>query len=101
MLHKNVLNSIGSASPQQILESRQTPPQTAANAPASPVRLTLVPPGGGVIPKKSPPFLDLLAIAAHRCSSFFAEAAVLVLVLALRAASVLTEFSSRRWLHHH
>ena len=126
MLHKNVLNSLGSTSPQQILESRQTPPQTAANAPGSPVRLTLVPPGGGGIPKKSPPFLDLIAIAAHRCSSFFAEAAVLVLVLALLdrfmlkgrmelnwvisaftisvallAASVLTEFSSRRWLNHH
>jgi hypothetical protein len=126
MLHKNVLNSLGSASPKQILESRQTPPQTAANAPVSPVRLTLVPPGGGVIPKKSPPLLDLIAIAAHRCSSFFAEAAVLVLVLALLdrfmlkgrmelnwvisaftisvallAASVLTEFSSRRWLQHH
>jgi hypothetical protein len=76
--------------------------------------------------RKELPFLDLAAIAAHRCSSFLAEAAVLVLVLALLdrfmlksrmelnwvvsaftisaallAASVLTEFSSRRWLQRH
>jgi hypothetical protein len=116
MFYKNVLNSLGSVSPQQIPESPQSP--------TSPIRLALVPPGGGVISKKSPsPLFDLVAIAAHRCSSFFAEAAVLVLVLALLdrfmlkgrmelnwvvsaftisltllAASVLTEFSSRRWL---
>jgi hypothetical protein len=117
MFHKNVANSLRSALPQQISE---LPPP-----PAPPVRLALVPPGGGGIPKKSSPLLDLVAIAAHRCSSFFAEAAVLVLVLALLdrfmlkgrmefnwvvsaftisvgllAASVLTEFSSRRWLQH-
>jgi hypothetical protein len=116
MFYKNVLNSLRSVSPQQIPQSPQTP--------TSPIRLALVPPGGGVISKKSPsPLFDLVAIAAHRCSSFFAEAAVLVLVLALLdrfmlkgrmelnwvvsaftisvvllAASVLTEFSSRRWL---
>jgi hypothetical protein len=119
MFYKNVLNSLRSVSPQQFPESPQTP--------TSPVRLALVPPGGGVISKKSPsPLFDLVAITAHRCSSFFAEAAVLVLVLALLdrfmlkgrmelnwvvsaftisvallAASVLTEFSSRRWLQHH
>jgi general stress protein CsbA len=118
MFHKNVANSLRSISPQQIPESPQTP--------VSPVRLALVPPGGGVITKKSSPLLDLVAIAAHRCASFFAEAAVLVLVLALLdrfmlkgrmeldwvisafsisvallAASVLTEYSSRRWLQHH
>ena len=118
MFHKNVLNSLGSVSPHQIPKSAQTP--------ATPVRLALVPPGGGAISKKTSPFLDLVAIAAHRCASFFAEAAVLVLVLALLdrfmlkgrmelnwvvsaftisfallAASVLTEFSSRRWLQHH
>jgi hypothetical protein len=125
MFHKNVLNSLGSISPQ-IPESLQTPSQIQAKTPASPPRLALVPPGGGVISKKSSPLLDLVAITAHRCSSFFAEAAVLVLVLALLdrfmlkgrmelnwvisaftisiallAASVLTEFSSRRWLHRH
>jgi hypothetical protein len=119
MFHKNVLNSLRSAPTQQIPESPQTP--------ASPVRLALVPPGGGVPSKKGPsPLFDLIAITAHRCSSFFAEAAVLVLVLALLdrfmlkgrmelnwvvsaftislallAASVLTEFSSRRWLQRH
>ncbi len=126
MFHKNVLNSLGSVSLQQIPESPQTPAQTQFKTPASPVRLALVPPGGSVISKKSPPLFDLVAIAAHRCSSFFAEAAVLVLVLALLdrfmlkgrmelnwvisaftisvallAASVFTEFSSRRWLQHH
>src|SRR5271154_4676306 len=76
MFYKNVLNSLRSVSLQQIPESSQTP--------TSPVRLALVPPGGGVISKKSPsPLFDLVAITGHRCSSFFAEAAVLVLVLAL------------------
>jgi hypothetical protein len=118
MFHKNVANSFRSVSPQQISEVSQSP--------APPIRLALVPPGSGAIPKKSSSLLDLVAIAAHRCSSFFAEAAVLVLVLALLdrfmlkgrmelnwvvsafsisvallAASVLTEFSSRRWLQHH
>ncbi len=122
MFHKNVVNSLQSVPPQQIPESFQTIPQTA-----SPTRLALVPPGGGVLAKKDPsPLFDLVAIAAHRCSGFFAEAAVLVLVLALLdrfmlkgrmelnwvisaftislallAASVVTEFSSRRWLQRH
>lgn len=118
MFHKKVLNSLGSVSPQQISESQQVPPSST--------RLTLVPPSSEFIPEKSEsPLLDLVSITAHRCSSFFAEAAVLVLVLALLdrfmlkgrmelnwvvsaftisltllAASVLTEFSSRRWLQH-
>jgi hypothetical protein len=91
------------------------------------VRLVLVPSGGGNEPSKTPsPLIDLIAISAHRCSSFFAEAAVLVLVLALLdrfmlkghfeagwvlsafsisllllAASIATEFSARRWLKAH
>ena len=118
MFHKKAANSLRSITNQQIPESIQTP--------APPVRLALVPPGGGISPKKSSPLIDLVAIAAHRCSSFFAEAAVLVLVLALLdrfmlkgrmewnwvvgaftisvvllATSVLMEFSSRRWLQHH
>jgi len=119
MFHKNVLSSLRSVSPQQIQESPHTP--------TSPIRLALVPLGGGVVSKKGPsPLIDLISIAAPRCSSFFAEAAVLVLVLALLdrfmlkgrmelnwvvsaftislvllAASVLTEFSSRRWLQRH
>ena len=117
MFHKNVANSLRSISTQQIPESPEIP--------ASPVRLTLVPRSGEFIPRMSSALFDLVAIAAHRCSSFFAEAAVLVLVLALLdrfmlkgrielnwvvsaftisiallAASVLMEFSSRRWLQH-
>ncbi|HWZ51714.1 MAG TPA: hypothetical protein VNW54_09645 [Granulicella sp.] len=90
-------------------------------------RLVLVPSGGGGEPSKTPsPLLDLISISAHRCSSFFAEAAVLVLVLALLdrfmlkgrlgagwifsalaisllllAASIATEFTARRWLKAH
>jgi len=79
MFHKNVLNSLGSVSLQQIPESPQTPAQNQFKTPASPVRLALVPPGG-MVSKKSSPLFDLIAIAAHRCSSFFAEAAVLVLL---------------------
>src|ERR1700756_1993946 len=115
MFHKKAAHFLRSIQNQQISESTQTP--------APPVRLALVPPGGGVIPKESSLLIDLVAIAAHRCSSFFAEAAVLVLVLALLdrfmlkgrmeldwvvsaftisvallAASVLTEFSSPPWL---
>jgi len=119
MFHKNVLPSARSISSQVTSGSTQTP--------ASPARLTLVPSGGGVIPQKNPsPLFDLIAISAHRCSSFFAEASVLVLVLALLdrfiakghlepgwvisafilslallAASIATDFSARRWLQRH
>jgi len=73
--------------------------------------------------RRDAPKHELLAIAARRCSSFFAEAAVLVLVFGildlfmlkgriesgwvagslaisvlLLVASVATEFSARRWL---
>ena len=89
-------------------------------------RLTLVTPIEkriGVRRAGGSAFLDLLSISARRCSAFFAEAAVLVLVLALLdrlilkgsvdltwivsvlglsvgllAASILTEFGARRWL---
>jgi len=69
---------------------------------------------------------ELLTITARKCSAFFAEAAVLVLVfgvldfvmlrgridagwiagafglsLGLLAASIATEFSARRWLWSH
>lgn len=114
------MNSIWSASnPTVISGTSQTP--------ATPTRLTLVPSGGGVIPQnRSSALFDLLTISAHRCSSFFAEAAVLVLVLALLdrfmlkghlesgwvigaftlsllllAASIATDFSARRWLQRH
>jgi hypothetical protein len=116
MFHKNVLNSARSAFSPAVPE----PPQTSN-------RLILVPSGGGGTPKRNDsPLVDLIAISAHRCSAFFAEAAVLVLVLALLdrfmlkgrmelgwvisaftislmllTASIATEFSARRWLQRH
>jgi hypothetical protein len=70
--------------------------------------------------------MDLLVIAARRCSSFFAEAAVLVLVfgildlcilrghidlawilsalaisVGLVAASIVVDFSAQRWVKAH
>jgi hypothetical protein len=70
--------------------------------------------------------MDLLVIAARRCSSFFAEAAVLVLVfgildlcilrghidlvwilsalaisVGLLAASIVVDFSAQRWVKAH
>jgi general stress protein CsbA len=123
MFHKNVLpaaSSVGSVFPHQA-----TPASTQTSV--SPTRLMLVPSGVGVIPqKRSSAFFDLVSISAHRCSSFFAEAAVLVLVLALLdrfllkghlepfwiigavalsvmllAASIVTDLSARRWLQRH
>jgi hypothetical protein len=114
MFHKNVLTSLGSVSPQQI----------PASTSQSSNRIALVPPGGEAPPLAKPsPLFDFIAIAAPRCSSFFAEAAVLVLVLALLdrfmlkgrmelnwvisafaisvallAGSIFMDFSSRRWL---
>ncbi|WP_433968864.1 hypothetical protein [Tunturiibacter gelidiferens] len=117
MFHKNVLTSLGSISPQQI----------PASSPQPSNRIALVAPGSEAPPQRKPsPLLDLIAIAAPRCSSFFAEAAVLVLVLALLdrfmlkgrmelnwvvsafaisfallIASIFMDFSSRRWLKQH
>ena len=119
MFHKNARSSFGSELPA----SNQQ--QTAT----TPTRLTLVSPGSAGPPQsdRSPsPLIDLIAISAHRCSSFFAEAAVLVLVLALLdrfmargrvemvwvltafsislgllAASIATDFTARRWLKAH
>jgi hypothetical protein len=112
MFHKKAANSLRSIPNHQIPESAQTPAPRFALARSS--------------RRRNHPQKELSAdrsgrIAAHRCSSFFAEAAVLVLVLALLdrfmlkgrmelnwvvsaftisvallAASVLTEFSSRR-----
>jgi hypothetical protein len=119
MFHKNASSSI---------RSNFSPVTNEVNlAIAQPPRLVLVPTGGGgSAQKESSALFDLIAISAHRCSSFFAEAAVLVLVLALLdrfmlkgrmelgwvvsaftislvllAASIATEFSARRWLKAH
>jgi hypothetical protein len=121
MLHKNAIPAASSARSRSLYTpaSTQTPP--------SKTRLTLVPAGGGVIPQKpSSALFDLVSVSAHRCSSFFAEAAVLVLVLALLdrfmlkghfeprwilgavtlslillAASIATDLLGRRWLQRH
>ncbi|HTD96689.1 MAG TPA: hypothetical protein VK627_07155 [Edaphobacter sp.] len=119
MFHKNVLPAAPSILSPAATDSRQSSRTTP--------HLVLVPSGGGGSPQKPPsPLFDLVAISAHRCSSFFAEAAVLVLVLALLdrfmlkgrmemgwvlsaftislallAASIATEFSARRWLQRH
>ena len=108
MFHKNAANS------------------PAANLPAAkPNTLTLVPARGSRV-AETPRLLDLAIIAARRCSSFFAEAAVLVLVfglldyfilkghidlhwiagalaisLALLAASIATDFGAHRWIKAH
>jgi hypothetical protein len=123
MFHKNALPAASSAG--SFLAYKAAPVTT--QTPASPTRLTLVPFGGGVIPQKPASALfDLVSISAHRCSSFFAEAGVLVLVLALLdrfmlkgrfeprwifgavslslillAASIATDLSARRWLQRH
>jgi hypothetical protein len=107
--------------------STHTATSGSTQTPAPPTRLTLVPSGGGVTPKNSnSAIIDLIAISANRCSTFFAEAAVLVLVLGLLdrfllkghlethwvigafilslmllAASIAIDFSARRWLQRH
>jgi hypothetical protein len=122
MLHKHVANSLGS-----LHSSSPLGPQPSSSSSSSAPRLVLVPSGGGNEPSKTPsPLFDLISISAHRCSAFCAEAAVLVLVLALLdrfmlkgrveagwilsafsisllllAASIATEFSARRWLKAH
>jgi len=82
--------------------------------------------GRGVPEEGSSALFDFISVSAQRCASFFAEAAVLVLVLALLdrfmlkgrmemgwvvsafsislallAASIATDFSARRWLKRH
>ena len=133
MFHKNVLNPVTNFLSEQLSSPNPQPAQNSALA-LSPdstrtftPRLTLVPPGGGATPEQSRfSLIELVQVAAPRCSSFFAEAAVLVLVLALLdrfmlkgrlelnwvvgafaiscsllAASILTDYSSRRWLRRH
>jgi hypothetical protein len=118
MFHKNVPNSARSHSNLAANDVQQSSSVTPG--------LFLVPSGGGSTQKTSSPLFDLIAISAHRCSAFFAEAAVLVLVLALLdrfmlkgrmeinwvisafsisllllIASIATEFCARRWLTAH
>jgi hypothetical protein len=127
MFHKNAANSLRSHLTAPVLDpqpSSQLSPDSAI--PTGP-RLVLLPAGGDGSPRKtSSALIDFIAISAHRCSAFFAEAAVLVLVLALLdrfmlkgrmeigwvvsaftislmllSASIATEFTARRWLKAH
>jgi len=117
-----------SRQPDASLDRQAGYPPPASTAP----RLILLPAGGSSEPRPTSsalpgsPLVDLVSICAHRCSSFFAEAAVLVLVLALLdrfmlkgrmeinwvlsaftisllllATSIATEFTARRWLKAH
>lgn len=123
MFHKNAITPIRSSftSPSLLQEPNLDQVQQAP-------RLTLVSNTGGTgtSDQASSALVDLLSISAKRCSSFFAEAAVLVLVLALLdrlmlkgrmemswivsaisisvallLASIATDFSARRWLARH
>jgi hypothetical protein len=122
MFHKNVANSLRSISTVPTLD-----PQPSSASSSTGPRLVLLPAGGDGSPQKtSSALIDFIAISSHRCSAFFAEAAVLVLVLALLdrfmlkgrmeigwvvsaftislillSASIATEFTARRWLKAH
>ena len=118
MFHKNVLSPKVSTHPDQ-------------NPTQNPAGLTLVrhpvrPDERLQAPAPTPAFFDLAVITARRCSGFFAEAAVLVLVfgvldlvvlkghlelpwiagalalsLGLLAASIATDFGAQRWMKAH
>ena len=112
----------------QVTNPSPTLPQNA------PSRLVLLPPPNSqvntanAVPARGVPtlFIEVLATTAHRSASFFAEAAVLVLVLGildrylalnrleprwiagaflialgLLAASIATDVTARRWLRAH
>jgi hypothetical protein len=112
MLHKNLLT----------LKSKAFPVSPNPNPPG----IALVPARTQAGPEPSTSLLDLAIIASRRCSSFFAEAAVLVLVfgvldffilkgrielgwiagalaisLLLLAASIATDFTAHRWIKAH
>jgi len=127
MFHKNAANSLRSQfSPAFASPDPVTQPSSDLATPTGP-RLVLLPAGGdGTTRKPSSAIIDFIAISSHRCSAFFAEAAVLVLVLALLdrfmlkgrmeigwvlsaftislallSASIATEFTARHWLKAH
>ena len=123
MFHKNVASSLRSISTATTIGPQPSSEVTSTPGP----RLVLLPAGGDGSPQKtSSALIDFIAISSHRCSAFFAEAAVLVLVLALLdrfmlkgrmeigwvlsaftislillSASIATEFTARRWLKAH
>ena len=128
MFHKNVSNSIRSISTaENDVQRSSSPAPRLVLVPSGSIPSGSVSSGGdGSTRRSTSAFFELLVISAHRCSSFFAEAAVLVLVLVLLdrfmlkgrmemgwvlsaftislmllAASIATDFSARRWLKTH
>lgn len=116
MLHKNVSNSLSN------LSSVSHQPQPNSN----PAGLSLVSERQQDAHVPASSLIDLAVITSRRCSSFFAEAAVLVLVfgildffilkgridmawiagalgisVALLAASIAMDFSAHRWMRAH
>jgi hypothetical protein len=114
MLHKNAANPTAAVSPQS--------PHPTQN----PAGLTLVMPPSKQASSQPSPLFDLAVITARRCSAFFAEAAVLVVVfgildffilkgridmswivralaisLSLLGASIAMDFSAHRWIKAH
>ena len=114
MLHKNVSNS------------NSNDLHVAHHPTSNPAGLSLVPARRADSPSQPHSLLDLAIIASRRCSSFFAEAAVLVLVfgildffilkgrielawiagalaisLGLLAASIAMDFTAHRWIKAH
>jgi hypothetical protein len=114
MLHKNASNP----NPESF-------PATSSPSP-NPAGLSLVPARRSETPGQTHSLLDLAIITSRRCSSFFAEAAVLVLVfgildffilkgrielawiagaltisLGLLAASIAMDFTAHRWIKAH
>lgn len=116
MLHKNASNSLSNVVPVS------KPPKPNPNI----AGLSLVPERQQDAHGKTSSLIDLAVITSRRCSSFFAEAAVLVLVfgildffilkgrielawiagalaisLVLLAASIAMDFSAHRWMRAH
>ncbi len=125
MFHKNAAQSLRSNFTSLSNHEGLTSAARYGTTPESATGPRLVSPGQ-IQNRSSTALPELVSIASRRCSSFFAEAAVLVLVfglldfflqrgrmelgwvagalfisLALLAASVATDFTARRWLGAH
>lgn len=123
MFHKNVASSLrsGTTLVSSVAPLTRADGQAVEHTPSA--RLTLVPAGAAQHSPATSLLRDFVLIAAPRCSAFLAEAAVLVLVLALLdrfmlkgrmeigwavsafaislgllGASIATEWVARRWL---
>ncbi len=125
MFHKNAAHSLRSSFTSPSVSNTVTEAAGHSRATINANGPRLVSPGQTQT-RNNNALPDLVSIASRRCSSFFAEAAVLVLVfglldfflqrghmelgwvagalvisVALLAASVATDFTARRWLGAH